>query len=300
MIAVSASLLFVFIFWSAGSSQPISPTGLNARVECACDGTSSGPGRVVQAGAKRKDDFSMSRIGSAVDVGCCIDKADRMPYIEGLSLKGMSSFEELYGYLETIVYLPKVQNLNGIKRVVLIDAGAREPESSIEGFFYKHYLPLFPQHLRDSAVIWAFEANPGYAARYRGYSRVSNFFPNAVWVRNETLTWSSGVVSGGDATDSATNDKSRPMKVSAIDFAEFLKNWVRPGDFVALKLDIEGGEHDVMPHLHKTGAIGLVDELFIECHGAFWGGLIPSVPRTACLRMYADARRAGVFAHEWF
>ena len=58
-----------------------------------------------------------------------------------------------------------------------------------------------------------------------------------------------------------------------LDFAAWLRRNVRETDFVALKMDIEGSEHTVLKHMHETGTLQLVDELFLECHGNFWGEL---------------------------
>jgi hypothetical protein len=54
--------------------------------------------------------------------------------------------------------------------------------------------------------------------------------------------------------------------VPAVDLAAWLRARYTPADFVVLKMDIEGGEWEVLAHLIETGATALVDELMLECH----------------------------------
>lgn len=52
-----------------------------------------------------------------------------------------------------------------------------------------------------------------------------------------------------------------------IDAVAFIKKVCKPSDFCFLKMDIEGGEYNVMPRLLASGALReLVDEMVIEIH----------------------------------
>jgi hypothetical protein len=50
------------------------------------------------------------------------------------------------------------------------------------------------------------------------------------------------------------------------DLAYTLLTNVKPEDYCVVKIDIEGGEWDLVPHLDETGALELIDELFVEFH----------------------------------
>ena len=56
--------------------------------------------------------------------------------------------------------------------------------------------------------------------------------------------------------------------VEAFDFSEFLKSLPTCAE-VVVKMDIEGSEVDVMNHLISTGAMTVIDELYIETHARF-------------------------------
>jgi hypothetical protein len=59
-------------------------------------------------------------------------------------------------------------------------------------------------------------------------------------------------------------------EIEGFDFAEWLKNTVSKKDFVAMKMDVEGTEFDLIPRLFETRAICLIDEIFLECHYNQW------------------------------
>jgi len=234
-------------------------------------------------------DFDYKRIG-------------QLGMAEPISNKPMNLMSELNDYLASVVYLPNVAgSMSKYDRLVYIDAGARELSSSVQSWFYPHYLPLFPERLRSVLHVAAFEANPGHNSEYaspEGKRLVHDYVNFAVGTENKTMQWSDGVVNPDSYSLNAA--PTQMVEVHSLDFAEWLRRNVRETDFVALKMDIEGSEHTVLKHMHETGTLQLVDELFLECHGNFWGGLITDIPRSACLQLLADVRSAGVFAHEWF
>eukprot|EP00662_Eupelagonemidae_sp_cell21_P057933 gene57933-biopygen21606 len=52
-----------------------------------------------------------------------------------------------------------------------------------------------------------------------------------------------------------------------VDFAAWLRARVTAADFVVVKMDVEGAEFALLDRMLGNGALGLVDELFLECHG---------------------------------
>ena len=59
-------------------------------------------------------------------------------------------------------------------------------------------------------------------------------------------------------------------EIEGFDFAEWLKNTVSEKDFVVMKMDVEGTEFNLIPRLFKTGAICLINKIFLECHYNRW------------------------------
>ena len=114
--------------------------------------------------------------------------------------------------------------------------------------------------------VHAFEAEYTYDATYAGRGDV-NLHHFAVWTKNETLPWGhmatkkktrSGFVLDGPrrrlgAAHALELDADRPTR-RGIDVADFLKRTVSEDDFVVVKMDIEGAEYDVIPHLIAAGA----------------------------------------------
>jgi hypothetical protein len=78
-------------------------------------------------------------------------------------------------------------------------------------------------------------------------------------------------------------------------------------DYVVMKMDVEGTELDLIPRLFDTGAICLVDEVFLECHYNRWqkccpGEQSPKYQNTyeECLELFSSLRESGVLVHQWF
>ena len=96
-------------------------------------------------------------------------------------------------------------------------------------------------------------------------------------------------------------------KIQGFDFANWLKNTVSKNDFVVMKMDVEGTEFDLIPRLFETGAICLVDEIFLECHYNRWqrccpGQRSPKYEKTydQCLELFTSLRQSGVLVHQWW
>ena len=58
---------------------------------------------------------------------------------------------------------------------------------------------------------------------------------------------------------------SSKIDVECIDLAEYILNLPKDA-YVELKLDIEGGEYDVIKHLYSTSALKKVDKVYLEPH----------------------------------
>jgi len=183
-----------------------------------------------------------------------------------------------------------------------IDLGANQYYSSIGEWFMKRY-PLAEQYR-----IIAFEPNPQWAEQYK-QKRFQQHHPElefhqlATWVENKTLDFGGGALSGRVEPNhyvSPQTGKATPWKqrVAALDFVAFLEARVREEDYVVVKMDIEGAEFKVVPHLIATGATRLIDEFFLESKAnneSFAAGKT----NDDALQLIRDMRAAGVYSHRW-
>jgi len=112
--------------------------------------------------------------------------------------------------------------------------------------------------------------NFDYLRERYGTHELVNLHKNAVWKANEkkelflqergTRTGSSLVKGKSSTNEHATET------VQCIDLSEWIYNNISPENYNILKIDIEGGEHDLLPYLFENKIHEVVDEWFIELH----------------------------------
>nr|CAD1828853.1 unnamed protein product [Ananas comosus var. bracteatus] len=188
--------------------------------------------------------------------------------------------------LKNIKYLPSVADIGFKQRYVYVDVGARSYGSSIGSWFKKQY----PKQ-NHTFEIYAIEADKAFHKEYASKKGV-NLLPFAAWVRNETLTFE--INQNPDLKDDEKGHgmgRIRPVggsnpvssgevrAIQGFDFAQWLKRTVSKNDYVVMKMDVEGTEFDLVPRLFETGAICLIDELFLECHYNRWQKCCPGRDR---------------------
>ncbi|MQM15036.1 hypothetical protein Taro_047973 [Colocasia esculenta] len=217
--------------------------------------------------------------------------------------------------LKNIKYLSSTVDINFKSRYVYVDVGARSYGSSIGSWFRKQY----PKQ-NKTFDVYAIEADRTFHAEYARKKGVL-LLPYAAWVRNETLSFEIN-----EDPDKKVQVKGRGMgriqpagsagglseakdvdKIQGFDFADWLKSTVSATDFVVIKMDVEGTEFDLIPRLFETGAICLIDELFLECHYNRWqrccpGKRSPKYQNTygQCLELFTSLRESGVLVHQWW
>lgn len=127
-------------------------------------------------------------------------------------------------------------------------------------------------------AIFAFEPNPDCLASPHWpvilrQNRQVKLYPVAAWVRDEKLTFyrnpmrlasQSGTVMRDKVTGGVSDEAA--VEVTAIDFPAWLDTHVAPGDYLTLKVDIEGAEYELLERLIETGLLARVNELLVEFH----------------------------------
>eukprot|EP01062_Namystynia_karyoxenos_P049717 TRINITY_DN38185_c0_g1_i1.p1 TRINITY_DN38185_c0_g1~~TRINITY_DN38185_c0_g1_i1.p1 ORF type:complete len:392 (+),score=112.92 TRINITY_DN38185_c0_g1_i1:81-1256(+) len=219
-----------------------------------------------------------------------------------------------------LLSLPSVRRelraAGGAARRILIDLGGCTVGT------FAMFLATYPalHELGFGATVW--EPNQDFAhdwaqelqRRAAGSPGVGlsslRYIPYGAWVENATLRFLGGGNSGKldptngtapaeDRRPQARKRKLREKLVPVMDFVTWLRANVRVEDFVVLKVDIEGSEHALIPHLIRQGAAGLIDEAYMECHCEETWNFGPwRWPE--CYHLLMSLMEAGVYTHEWF
>jgi FkbM family methyltransferase len=144
------------------------------------------------------------------------------------------------------------------KRKVFIDGGAHHATSL--KFFRKHH-PNAEEYETHS-----FEINSDFSIHFDGYIKDPrhHFYPVAIWTEDTEISfWK---MAGESSTVEKYLHGSCNAVAPAINFSKWIKSTFSPEDEIILKLDIEGAEYEVLPDLISSGALGMVDKLYIEFH----------------------------------
>ena len=216
--------------------------------------------------------------------------------LEDLYLMEPTSKSEMKRRASEAVFLSSKVNLDDYSSLHYIDLGARTFSSSV--LWFKNHYPKFSKGFQ----ITAFEADPIYKSEYEKMQDV-NFHNVAVWVRNETLRFGGkmGRVQSRKACKKECK-KDGSYTVQGINLSEYFLNTLLPTDFVVLKMDIEGAEYSVIPHMLESGSFNLIDEFFLEGHTIKLSKLEEVRHRKYehIVNMLSTIRSLGVWAHEWF
>ncbi|KAK8697996.1 hypothetical protein V6N13_114128 [Hibiscus sabdariffa] len=216
--------------------------------------------------------------------------------------------------MENIKYLTSMVDISFKRKYVYIDVGARSYASSIGKWFKKQY-PKQNKHFE----IYAIEADKAFHQEYKARKSVK-LLPYAAWIRNETLFFE---ITRDPKRKSIATQRGRGMgrihpvqssasyvedvdRIQGLDLAEWLTNVVGERDLVVMKMDVEGAEFHLMPRLMETGAIHLIDDMFLECHYNRWQKCCPAQrsPKyhntySQCLDLFTSLRATGLLVHQW-
>ncbi|KAL3830233.1 hypothetical protein ACJIZ3_019035 [Penstemon smallii] len=216
---------------------------------------------------------------------------------------------------QKIKYLSSMVDISFKSRYVYVDVGARSYGSSIVSWFKKQY----PKQ-NKTFDIYAVEADKTFYDGYK-YKKGVTLLPYAAWVRNESLFFEINqdpghkMVEKGRGmgriqpvqTSTGSTSSGNVDEIRGFDFADWLKNTVSENDYVVMKMDVEGTEFDLIPRLFETGAICLIDELFLECHYNRWQKCCPGERSSKyektygqCLNLLSSLRKSGVLVHQWW
>lgn len=148
---------------------------------------------------------------------------------------------------------------------ILIDLGAHKGES-IE-WFSKYY------DLSGFQII-AFEPNTDlhfYLHQVTRKYRACRIVPYAAWISDESKSLKMGHDKWSASSTLIKKKKVRGKivtnkEVECIDIAQYIRYHFLPTDYIILKMNIEGAEYQVIPHLFNTGVVDWVNKLYVAWH----------------------------------
>jgi FkbM family methyltransferase len=161
-----------------------------------------------------------------------------------------TSPDALMAFVDQILYRRMNDFAADSDRPVILDCGANIGYTSL------HYKRQHP-----GAQITAFEPDPEFVPRLRrnlarnGASDVV-IVEAAVWTSDGRAPW---VMEGKDGSRLVTDPTAPSIEVPTVDLARYLAR-----DIDLLKLDIEGAEFALIPHL--ASHLGRVKNILVECH----------------------------------
>jgi FkbM family methyltransferase len=148
-------------------------------------------------------------------------------------------------------------------RKVFIDCGAWEGISS------KYFRETFPN--AEEYEIYAFECNSRLIPKIKELSYV-NVIEKAVWTYDGKIDLFLG---SGEFTESSSViktkttgnlDKNNPDHVDCLDFSKWIRDNFKKEDYIVCKMNIEGGEYDVLNKMIEDGTIHYMNVMFIDWH----------------------------------
>ncbi|CBI16304.3 unnamed protein product, partial [Vitis vinifera] len=134
------------------------------------------------------------------------------------------------------------------------------------------------------------------------YEPMPRRVPRRVWLGFQK---SMGILVGGNHTSSrnaisrpvSDEDLSMPLYAEGFDFVHWFKETVVAGDFVVLMMNAREVELKLLFELFKSGAICLVDEIFLHCSE---GVDCNTATCKDCMTLFKGLRNSGVFVHQWW
>ena len=194
------------------------------------------------------------------------------------------------------VYKSKIVDIAKYPRRFYFDLGANSYSSSIQNWFKLQY----PGASTFDHIL-AVEAEHTYDESYRNHSDVE-LIHAAAWIRDTNVPWGLKFVLAGNSSSPRAREKYgvRGMR-RALDIAGLLQRRCKVEDFVVVKLDVEGAEWDIIPHLINKGVLPLIDDFFVEMHtdanSCCRGRKDRS--REFAIRMLERLRQLGAYTHEY-
>ena len=149
--------------------------------------------------------------------------------------------------------------------IIILDLGANDGCSILK----------FRQIMRAKRIknykIYSFEPSPYFQNFLNGLvDHNTTVYNKLVGIKNEQVKLylsQEGDDGSSIYSDKISNNVQKDVYITceSIDIVEFI-NKLPPHKELWIKMDIEGGEYKIIPHLHKYNCLNKINKLFIEWH----------------------------------
>jgi FkbM family methyltransferase len=133
----------------------------------------------------------------------------------------------------------------------------------------------YPHLTKDSVVVDLGGHEGNWAQGLLDYYdvRLHIFEPHPVFAANARVTVHAVALASSDATFTISDDgpastrhaKAATVACRSVEAISYLKS-IGVDGIALLKINIEGGEYDILPHLIKTGAISKIEIIQVQFH----------------------------------
>ena len=118
--------------------------------------------------------------------------------------------------------------------------------------------------------IYTFECDERNIAILKNRPELNiNLIEKAAWIYDGEVKYYYGVSDGGTLYPSKSTGNINPsvfVWVPTIDLARFILSNFNDEDYIVIKMNCEGSEYELIPHLKKYGLINWVDKWYIQWH----------------------------------
>ena len=149
-------------------------------------------------------------------------------------------------------------------RKIFLDIGGWNGASAV--FFRKHH----PQGAEFE--IFTFEPDKGNIASIMAKNLPVTLIPKSAWSSTGKMRFYPGGAmpgSGGTMYSQKTTGNVNPNKyyeVDTIDLGAFITDNFKKTDFIILKMNCEGCEYEIIPHLARLDLISWIDKWYVQWH----------------------------------
>lgn len=143
---------------------------------------------------------------------------------------------------------------------VFLDVGAYDGMSAE---FFRRYHPQ-----GNEFKIYSFECDKRNIEKLRKRTDIT-LIEKAVWVNDGKMAYFYGKDDGGSLYGTKNTggiSQQNRYEVDAIDLGRWIRMTFTDDDYIILKLNVEGVEYDIIPHLNTMNLLPWIDKWFIQWH----------------------------------
>ena len=144
---------------------------------------------------------------------------------------------------------------------IFLDIGA------YNGVSAEFFLANHPQ--AKEFLIYSFECDSRNIEILKNKQLPINLIEKAAWVTDGFVRYYYGMSDGGTLYSTKRTGNINVdvySEVPAIDIAKFIMDNFTKDDYIIIKMNCEGAEYDIIPHLQKHGLISWIDRWYIQWH----------------------------------